>query len=110
MRGILEQYGTAIAGLVLVLFFALAAPNFAAPNNLLNIAKETSFLAIIAIGFTLALVTAELDLSVADVASLAVAAFARGEAIAPERVEPAYLRNNVALTIAEQQALREARA
>lgn len=46
----------------------------------------------------------------ADVASLAVAAFARGEAIAPERVEPAYLRNNVALTIAEQQALREARA
>lgn len=46
----------------------------------------------------------------ADVASLAVAAWARGEAIAPERVEPAYLRNNVALTIAEQQALREARA
>ncbi|KAG1253181.1 hypothetical protein G6F65_017580 [Rhizopus arrhizus] len=71
MRGILEKYGTAIAGLVLVGFFAIAAPNFAAPNNLLNIAKETSFLAIIAIGFTLALVTAELDLSVADVASLA---------------------------------------
>lgn len=46
----------------------------------------------------------------ADLASLAVAAWARGEAIAPERVEPAYLRNNVALTIAEQQALREARA
>ena len=63
MRGILEKYGTAIAGLVLVGFFAIAAPNFAAPGNLLNIAKETSFLAIIAIGFTLALVTAELDLS-----------------------------------------------
>src|SRR5690606_37313413 len=71
MRGILEKYGTAIAGLVLVGFFALAAPNFAAPGNLLNIVKETSFLAILAIGFTLALVTAELDLSVADVASLA---------------------------------------
>lgn len=41
-----------------------------------------------------------------DVARLAVLACARGEAIAPERVEPAYLRNNVALTIAEQQALR----
>ena len=26
--------------------------------------------------------------------------------VAPERVEPAYLRNNVALTLAEQQALR----
>ncbi|RDZ26942.1 tRNA (adenosine(37)-N6)-threonylcarbamoyltransferase complex dimerization subunit type 1 TsaB [Lysobacter silvisoli] len=45
----------------------------------------------------------------ADVARLAVAAYARGEALAPERVEPAYLRNNVALTIAEQQALRAGR-
>ena len=42
----------------------------------------------------------------ADVARLGALAFARGEAIAPERIEPAYLRNNVALTIAEQQALR----
>lgn len=39
-------------------------------------------------------------------ARLAEAAFARGEALAPERVEPAYLRNNVALTLAEQQRLR----
>ena len=46
----------------------------------------------------------------ADVARLAAAAFARGEAVAPESVEPAYLRNNVALTIAEQQALRDARS
>ena len=45
----------------------------------------------------------------ADVARLGALAYARGEAIAPERIEPAYLRNNVALTIAEQQALRAAR-
>lgn len=45
----------------------------------------------------------------ADLARLAAAAYARGEALAPERVEPAYLRNNVALTIAEQQALRDSR-
>lgn len=42
----------------------------------------------------------------ADVARLAAAAYARGEALAPERVEPAYLRNNVALTLEEQKALR----
>ena len=42
----------------------------------------------------------------ADVARLAVAAYARGEAVAPERVEPAYLRNNVALTLEQQHALR----
>ena len=42
----------------------------------------------------------------ADVARLGALAFARGEAIAPARVEPAYLRNNVALTMAEQRARR----
>ena len=42
----------------------------------------------------------------ADVARLAAAAFARGEAVAPERLEPAYLRDNVAFTLAEQQARR----
>ncbi|MFZ5635655.1 MAG: tRNA (adenosine(37)-N6)-threonylcarbamoyltransferase complex dimerization subunit type 1 TsaB [Pseudomonadota bacterium] len=45
----------------------------------------------------------------ADVARLAAAAFRRGEAIPPERLEPAYLRNQVALTLVEQQALRAAR-
>jgi len=45
----------------------------------------------------------------ADLATLAVAAFARGEAVAPDAIEPAYLRNNVALTIVEQQALRASR-
>lgn len=43
----------------------------------------------------------------ADLAALAALAYARGEAVAPELVEPAYLRNNVALTIAEQAALRK---
>lgn len=42
----------------------------------------------------------------ADVARLGASAFARGEAMAPERIEPAYLRDNVALTLAEQQASR----
>ena len=44
------------------------------------------------------------------VARLAAAAYQRGEAIVADRVEPAYLRNNVALTIVEQQALRDSRA
>lgn len=42
----------------------------------------------------------------ADVVALALPAFVRGEAIAPERVEPAYLRNNVALTLEQQRAAR----
>ena len=42
----------------------------------------------------------------ADVARLAAPMLSRGEGIAPERVEPAYLRNHVALTLAEQLAAR----
>ena len=45
----------------------------------------------------------------AYVARLAANAWLRGEAVPPELVEPAYLRNQVALTIAEQQALRAKR-
>ena len=45
----------------------------------------------------------------ADVARLATLAFARGEAVPPERIEPAYLRNNVALTLEQQQTLRASR-
>ena len=37
-----------------------------------------------------------------DVARLAAAALARGEGLAPEDLQPAYLRNRVALTLAEQ--------
>jgi tRNA threonylcarbamoyladenosine biosynthesis protein TsaB len=46
----------------------------------------------------------------AAVARLGAAAFARGDGLPPERVEPAYLRDNVALTLEQQQALRAAKA
>ncbi len=74
MRSILATYGTAIAGLLVIGFFAAAAPAFTTTANLGIILKETSFLGILALGFALALVTAELDLSVAEVASLAAVA------------------------------------
>lgn len=45
----------------------------------------------------------------AATARLAAAAFSRGEAVAPEWLEPAYLRNEVALTLAQQAASRAGR-
>ncbi len=56
------------------------------------------------------LVNAEALPHAADVARLAHAAWLRGEAVAPDLLEPAYLRNQVALTLVEQQALRAARS
>lgn len=71
MRELVGHYGTAIAGILLIVFFVLFARNFANPGNLLNVVKDTSFLAVLALGFMLALRIAELDLSIAEVASLA---------------------------------------
>jgi tRNA threonylcarbamoyladenosine biosynthesis protein TsaB len=45
----------------------------------------------------------------ADLARLGAHAAARGELLAPERVEPAYLRNRVALTLVEQAEARARR-
>ncbi|MCT4473379.1 ABC transporter permease [Bosea spartocytisi] len=71
LRELIGRYGTALAGLALILFFLIFAPNFATATNIVNVLKDTSFLAILALGFTLAFIVAELDLSVAEVASLA---------------------------------------
>ena len=71
IRDVTERYGTALAGLVLFAVFAATAPRFLDPTNLLNVLKHASVLALFALGVTLALVTAELDLSFANVASLA---------------------------------------
>lgn len=71
MREIIGRYGTAIAGLALIAFFIVFAPNFASATNLVNVLKDTSFLAILALGFTLAFTVAELDLSIAEMSSLA---------------------------------------
>lgn len=71
LRELIGRYGTAIAGLALIAFFLIFAPNFATATNIVNVLKDTSFLAILALGFTLAFIVAELDLSVAEVASLA---------------------------------------
>lgn len=70
MPGWIERYGTVLAGLALIADFVAFAPNFASPANVVNVLKDTSFLAILSLGFALALTAGELDLSVADIASL----------------------------------------
>jgi len=70
-RNVIGHYGTALAGLALILFFLIFAPNFASTTNIVNVLKDTSFLAILALGFALAFTVSELDLSVAEMASLA---------------------------------------
>jgi len=55
--------------LVLVGFFSLAAPTFATLGNLENILQQVSVTAIIAVGLTFVILTAEIDLSVGAIAN-----------------------------------------
>ena len=71
MRDFIGRYGTAVAGRLLIIFFGAFAPNFATTMNIVNVLKDTSFLAILALGFALAFTVAELDLSISEMASLA---------------------------------------
>lgn len=71
MKTLVIRYGTFFAGCLLFIVFALFAPNFLSAANLLNIVKHITFLAVLALGFSLALTTAELDLSFANVCSVA---------------------------------------
>src|ERR1700730_5717124 len=67
----IATYGTALAAIAVFGIVAVTAPNFLNPTNLLNILKQISFLAILGLGFGLAFIAAELDLSFAAVCSLA---------------------------------------
>lgn len=70
MKIFIARYGTAVAGLAVLAFLLIFARNFASAANLLNVLKHTSFLTILAVGFTFALITSELDLSFANICSL----------------------------------------
>ncbi len=65
-----QKYGTVAAYIVLFIFFAIVSERFLDPYNLMNVLKQISYLTIIALGFTCAFITSELDLSFANIASL----------------------------------------
>ena len=59
-----------IALLVLILVVSFLSPNFFTADNLLNILRQTSVNAIMAVGMTLVILTAGIDLSVGSMAAL----------------------------------------
>ncbi len=71
MKHFAIRYGTFAASCLLFIALAIAAPNFLSAGNLTNIVKHITFLAVLALGFSIALTTAELDLSFANVCSVA---------------------------------------
>jgi ribose transport system permease protein len=71
LKPFIARYGTAMMVGMVFLGFAVTADNFLSFGNLIGIAKQIADIAILGIGFALALTVSELDLSFANVCSLA---------------------------------------
>lgn len=65
-----SQLAAAGALIFVFVFLAFASPNFLTADNLFNIGSQTAVVAVIAIGMTLVIITAGIDLSVGSVAAL----------------------------------------
>src|SRR5215212_5885626 len=65
-----SQLAAAGALIVVFVFLSFASPVFLSADNLFNIGVQTSYTAVIAIGMTLVIITAGIDLSVGAVAAL----------------------------------------
>jgi len=70
-RAIALDYGIYVILLAFVVVMALLSPNFLQTRNLLNIVVQASTVAVIAVGATMVILLAEIDLSVGSVAALA---------------------------------------
>ena len=66
-----REASTAIAGIVMVIYFQSTAPAFLTPSNIGNLAEYTAMTAIIAAGLVMVLIAGEVDLSVGQVYALA---------------------------------------
>jgi len=70
LSGVVSQLAAAGALIVVFVFLSFASPVFLSADNLFNIGVQTSYTAVIAIGMTLVIITAGIDLSVGSVAAL----------------------------------------
>ncbi len=70
LSGVVSQLAAAGALIVVFAFLSFASPVFLSADNLFNIGSQTAVVAVIAIGMTLVIITAGIDLSVGSVAAL----------------------------------------
>ena len=65
-----SDYSAVLALVAVVLFAAVMSPQFATPQNLLNIVRQVSVIGIVALGMTLVIIVGGIDLSVGAVLAL----------------------------------------
>jgi len=67
----LSRYGILIAFLILIVLMSFLSPAFLKTTNIMNILRQTSINGIVAVGMTLVIILAGIDLSVGSVIALA---------------------------------------
>lgn len=70
LRGFLGRFGLFLALILLFVILSVIAPNFLTLRNMSNVLRQVSFVGIISCGMTMALIGAEVDLSVGSVVAL----------------------------------------
>tara|TARA_R100001143_G_scaffold63591_1_gene73044 strand:- start:68777 stop:69730 length:954 start_codon:yes stop_codon:yes gene_type:complete len=63
----MRQFGTFFGLIALCLLFTILSPYFLTTSNLLNVAQQSSIIAVISVGMTFVIITAGIDLSVGSV-------------------------------------------
>lgn len=70
MGSLLRQNFVHVALVALVIFFSIASPFFLTSHNIANIGRQTAAVSIVAVGMTLVIVCANIDLSIGSVFAL----------------------------------------
>jgi len=70
---LLNRSGLLLSLIILFIILAATAPNFLTSRNLLNVVRQVSFVGIIACGMTMAMIAADVDLSVGSMVAFASA-------------------------------------
>jgi ribose transport system permease protein len=70
LSDLISQVAAAGALIVVFVVLAVASPDFLTADNLFNVGQQTAVVAVIAVGMTLVIITAGIDLSVGSVAAL----------------------------------------
>lgn len=76
VKRFIGDYGILVFFVLIIVFLAVAAPNFLTLNNLVNVVRQSSIIGLIALGMTFIMITAGIDLSVGSVVGLAGMTFA----------------------------------
>jgi ribose/xylose/arabinose/galactoside ABC-type transport system permease subunit len=74
LRELISRLGPVIALVLLGIYLSLASPHFLRTDNMVNITRQSSVTAILAVGQTLVILTSGIDLSVGAIAAISASA------------------------------------